>query len=155
MSKTRSTDAANAWRAMLVTFTSVHNQLADELHEECGLPMEHYEILLMLFEAGPEGLRPSEIADRRRLSRSGVTRLIDRLEGEKLVERRACDDDRRGSVVGLSDAGRAVFTRAGRVHLAGIEHYVGGSLTTQEMAELEGLLKKVSLEPLSNGGSDD
>ena len=147
MARTRSTDASEAWRALLVAFTGVHHELARELEEECGLPVEHYEILLMLFEAGGDGLRPSEIADRRRLSRSGVTRLIDRLERDGLVDRRVCGDDRRGNVVSLIPAGRKTFARAGRIHLDGIERYVGSKPTASEMADLRRILSKVSIEP--------
>ena len=147
MARTRSTGASEAWRTLLVAFTGVHHELARELEDVCGLPVEHYEILLMLFEAGGDGLRPSEIATRRRLSRSGATRLIDRLERDGLVDRHVCGDDRRGNLVSLTSAGRKTFARAGRVHLDGIERYVGSKLTAAEMADLRRILSKVSIEP--------
>ena len=146
MSKTRSTEASEAWRALLVAFTGVHRELAHELEEAQALPFEHYEILLMLYEAEGDGLRPSEIAERRRLSRSGTTRLIDRLERDGLVDRRVCGDDRRGNLVSPTAVGRKTFAEAGRVHLAGIERHVGSRLTTAEMTELRHLLSKLSVD---------
>jgi len=144
MPKTRSTDASEVWRALLVAFTSIHHELARELEEECALPIENYEILLMLYEAGRHGLRPSEIAERRYLSRSGATRLIDRLERDGLVDRRECRGDRRGNIVSLTRTGHRIFARAGRVHLDGIERHVGAHLTEKEMAGLRRLLSKLS-----------
>lgn len=154
MATTRSTDASKAWRALLVAFTGVHDELARELDDGCGLPIEHYEILLMLYEAGGEGLRPSDIADRRRLSRSGATRLIDRLDRDGLVDRRVCGDDRRGTLVSLAPAGRRLFAKAGRIHLDGIDRYVGSKLTTTEMADLRHILSKICAEPSSGRHRD-
>lgn len=114
------------------------------MEQEFGLPIERYEILLMLYEAGGDGMRPSEIAQRRRLSRSGATRLIDRLERDGLVDRRACGDDRRGSVVSLTQTGRKTFTAAGRLHIDGIERHVGARLTPAEMIEVQRILSKLS-----------
>ncbi|MFW2380110.1 MAG: MarR family winged helix-turn-helix transcriptional regulator [Acidimicrobiales bacterium] len=151
MATTRSTEASEAWRALLVAFTDVHHELAAELEHECGLPIEHYEILLMLYEADGQGLRPSEIATRRRLSRSGATRLIDRLVRDQLVDRRTCGEDRRSNLVSLTTTGRKAFARAGRVHLEGIDRHVGSRLTGSEMAELGRLLEKLALEPPSDG----
>ncbi len=144
MARTRTTPASTAWRSLLVAFTSTHKELASELLEETGVHIEQYEILLMLYEAGDNGIRPSDIADRRRLSRSGATRLVDRLEQKGVVERRSCGTDRRGNVVVLAERGRETFTRAGRVHLVGIERLVGERLTKTEMAELSRLLDKLA-----------
>lgn len=146
MGRTRSTAASEAWRALLMAFTGIHDELANELAEACDMPLDHYEILLMLYEAGGTGLRPSEIAARRRLSRSGATRLIDRLERDGLVARRLCDGDRRGNVVSLTSAGEKRFAQAGRVHLAGIDRQIGARLTKAEMADLQRLLAKLSVE---------
>ncbi len=144
MASTRSTPASEAWRALLMAFTGIHHELAAEMEQVVGLPIEHYEILIMLYEAEDAGLRPSEIAQRRRLSRSGATRLIDRLAAAELVERQDCDDDGRGSVVVLTAAGREAFARAGRLHLKGIERCVGSALSPSELAQLQSLLIKLS-----------
>jgi len=112
------------------------------------VPIEHYEILLMLYEAGDEGLRPSVIADKRRLSRSGATRLIDRLVEKGIIERQSCGDDGRATNVVLAKEGRRTFVRTGRVHLDGIERHVGSRLTAEEMTELARLLNKLSPERL-------
>ncbi len=139
----RSTPASEAWRSLLMAFTGIYNDLAREMAERTGVQIEHYEILLMLYEAGDEGLRPSAIADHRRLSRSGATRLVDRLVEKGIIERRSCGTDGRGSVVVLAKEGRRTFMRAGRVHLDGIDRHVGNRLTLDEMAVLKRLLHKL------------
>lgn len=144
MPRTRSTVAVEAWRSLLLAFTGVHEELAHEMEQELGLPIERYEILMMLYESGGDGMRPSEIAEQRRLSRSGATRLIDRLESDGLVDRRACGDDRRGNVVSLTKSGRKTFTAAGRLHIDGIERHVGAKLTRTEMIEAHRILSKLS-----------
>jgi len=128
---------------LLQAFTGIHNDLACEMEAECGLPIEHYEILLMLYEGDAEGMRPSEIAQRRLLSRSGATRLVDRLEQDNLVERKTFGTDRRGSLVTLTANGKKTFVRAGRVHLAGIQKHVGQRLTAAETSELRRILSKL------------
>ena len=115
--------------------------LADELATQVGMPLERYEILLIL--AGEGSMRPSELADRRHLSRSGATRLIDRLERDGLVERRSHDADRRGTALALTPAGETAFRAAGRVHLRGLERHIGAVLTEDEMSQLRDLLIKL------------
>ena len=143
MPVTKSTPASEAWRALLVAFTGINNELAAEMDDGFGVAMEDYEVLLMLYEAGRDGLRPSEIAANRRLSRSGATRLVDRLERDGLVERLDCGADGRGSVVSLSRQGRRTFPEVGRLHLNGIERHVGSRLSVSEAAELRRLLDKL------------
>ena len=127
-----------------MAFAGINNELASELAAETGVQMVHYEILLMLYEAGEEGLRPSVIADKRRLSRSGATRLIDRLVEKGIIERRSCGADGRVSNIVLAEEGRRTFLRAGRVHLEGIERHVGARMTLDELAELQRLLDKLA-----------
>jgi DNA-binding MarR family transcriptional regulator len=148
--KLKTTEASATWRALLVAFTSVGRSLADEMEAETGLSLERYEILLMLSQTEGGAMRPSALADDRRLSRSGATRLIDRLERDGLVERRSCDTDRRGSFVALTPEGEEAFRRAGRVHLRGIDEHVGSHLSPGEMAEIRRVLAKLA-RPATGG----
>jgi len=140
----RRSEASDAWRALLTAFARVNGVLADEMDAETALPLARYEILLLLIQAEDGALRPSELAERRRLSRSGATRLIDRLDRDGLVERRSCGTDRRGNLVTLTPKGEEAFRKAGRVHLRGIEEHVGSHLTSDEMAELRRILTKLA-----------
>ncbi len=137
----RSTDASDTFRVLLTVVDRMSRVLADELVAQVGMPLERYEILLIL--AGEGSMRPSELADRRHLSRSGATRLIDRLERDGLVERRSHDADRRGTVLALTSAGEMAFRAAGKVHLRGLEQHIGAVLTESEMSQLRDLLTKL------------
>ncbi len=147
MAQLSSTDAVAAWRSLLETFTDIRDVLAEELRDAEGIELEHYEVLLMLYEAGDDGIRPSDLADKRRVSRSGITRLVDKLETRQIVERKDCGDDGRGRVLVLGREGKRLFTRAGRVHLDGIERHVGQRLTNKDMADLQRILAKLGETP--------
>src|SRR5678815_3229180 len=84
------------WRSFLVAHAQIRRQLERELQAEQSLGLGEYEVLLLLARAPERQLRMSELADLLVLSRSGVTRLVDRLEADALVERASCDTDRRG-----------------------------------------------------------
>lgn len=142
--KLRSTEASETYRSLWATVTQVHDVLAREMEDETGLPFERYRILLLLARADNEALRPSELADALPITRSGVSRLIDRLERDGIVERRSCAADGRGRFVGLTPRGEEVFRHAGRVHLRGIGHHLGSNLTVDEMAELRRLTSKLA-----------
>lgn len=142
--KLRTTEASETWRAVITAFTRVNGVLAEEMASETDVSLEWYSILLMLTQADGGAMRPSELADGIGLSRSATTRLVDRLERDGLVKRETCPTDRRGSFVSLTVRGEELFTRAGRVHLRGIDQHVGSHLTAQEMADLRRILAKLA-----------
>jgi DNA-binding MarR family transcriptional regulator len=115
----------NAWRGMLRVHSATIAALDAELEREHGLPLTSYEVLLHLAESESGELRMGELAERVLLSRSGLTRLVDRLARRGLVERRNCEVDRRGSFARLTDAGRERFRQARPTHLRGVrEHFL-------------------------------
>src|SRR3954463_3420344 len=85
-----------AWRGFLRVHSTLVKALDAELQEAHGLPLSSYEVLITLRTAPGRRLRMAELADRVILSRSGMTRLVDRLEREGLLERDKCDSDARG-----------------------------------------------------------
>jgi DNA-binding MarR family transcriptional regulator len=95
-------------------------ELERELLAETGMPLSWYDVLLTLAEAPQRRLRMAELADRVLLSRSGLTRLIDRLQAEDLVRREPSPDDARGTFTVLTQQGMARLRAAAPVHLAGI-----------------------------------
>ena len=92
-----------AWRRFLRAHALVTRRLEDDLVAEHRLPLASYDVLVQLVEAPERRLRMSELAERVLLSRSGLTRLVDRLEREGLVRREACEDDARGLFTVLTD----------------------------------------------------
>src|SRR5215210_698597 len=97
----------DAWRGFLRTYSTLVRELDEELTERHRLPISSYDVLVQLDEA-PEGrLRMSALADAVLLSRSGLSRLVTRLEGQGLIERVECAADARGSFAAITDAGRS------------------------------------------------
>ena len=139
----KKTEASEAWRAVMTAFTRVNSVLADEMAAQTDISLDWYGVLITLSQSDG-GMRPSDLADAMGMSRSGTTRLIDRLEKAGLVERRMCGDDRRGTFVGLTEVGVVAFRKAGRVHLRGIEEHVGSVLSPDEMADLRRILGKLA-----------
>lgn len=140
----RTTEASETYTTLWTALTRLHGVLARDMEAETGLPFEWYRVLLMLAQSDDRALRPSELADALPITRSGVTRLIDRLEGDGIVERRTCATDGRGRLVALTPKGEDVFRRAGRKHLSDIGLHLGSSMSTDEMAQLRRLAGKLA-----------
>lgn len=128
-----STRELNAWRGMLAAHSATIAVLDTELEREHDLALSSYEVLLHLADAEDCSMRMGELAERLFLSRSGLTRLVDRLVRAGLLERTTCETDRRGSYARLTDEGRRRFDAARTTHLRGVrEHFLskldGGDL---------------------------
>jgi len=132
-----------AWRGLLRAHASLIRELDAELEAEHGLPLTSYEVLLHLADA-PEGrMRMSELADSVLLSRSGLTRLADRLEREGLIERQNCPDDARGAFAVITPGGRARRRAAAVTHLAGVRERFLDHFSSDEQKLLGGLWERV------------
>jgi DNA-binding MarR family transcriptional regulator len=102
------------WRDLARLFSTASCQLDKTLHERHGLGMSEFEILDRLAEARecPGSARMQELADEVHLSQSALSRAVDRLEREGLVERMSCATDRRGVFVRITDTGRERWLQA-------------------------------------------
>ena len=134
------------WRSFLVAHAQIRRMLERELQAEQSLGLGEYEVLLMLARAENRQLRMNELADRLVLSRSGVTRLVDRLEAESLVERASCATDRRGSWATLTEAGHARLRRAAPTHLRGVGEHFLDRIPQPELEALQRTLDRVLTE---------
>ena len=132
-----------AWRGMLETHSALIARLDRELERDHGLPLTSYEVLMYLSDTDNGELRMGELADRLLLSRSGITRLVDRLERQGLVERRRCSDDGRGFNAHLTEAGQAKVRAARPDHLAGVRRHFLSSLSPGEIDSLGSLWERL------------
>jgi DNA-binding MarR family transcriptional regulator len=139
-------DAARlaAWRALMEAHAAVTDLLERELEQERGLPLSKFEVLLKLAEAPDGRMRMLELAQSVLLSKSGLSRLVDRMEEAGLVRRERCPSDRRGAYAVLTDEGRALLRRAAPVHLRGIEEHFARHLADDEVQVLAEVLGKVN-----------
>jgi DNA-binding MarR family transcriptional regulator len=132
-----------AWRGFLRVHAALERQLDSELVAAHGLPLSSYEVLLTVADAPGERMRMSEIADSVLLSRSGVTRLVDRLERDGLVERIPCEDDARGQYAVLTARGRDAFDAARKTHLAGVRRTFLERLEPDELQAMAGFWERL------------
>jgi len=109
-----------AWRGMLRVHSALVKQLDAELSSAHKLPLSSYEVLLNLEAAPGQKRRMAELADSVLLSRSGMTRLVDRLEKDGLLRRDTCTDDGRGAYAVLTEKGAAALADARNTHLDGV-----------------------------------
>ena len=138
-----STAELTAWRAFLRAHATIVRALEAELLAEHDLPLASYDVLVQLSEAPGQRLRMTELADRVLLSRSGLTRLADRLEREGLLRREACESDARGTLAVLTDAGLDRLRSAWPTHRRGVEEHVLRRLSPDEVVVLGSLLGKL------------
>jgi DNA-binding MarR family transcriptional regulator len=132
-----------AWRGLLRAHAGLIKELDAELEREHGLPLTSYEVLLHLDLAPDRRLRMSDLADSVLLSRSGLTRLVDRLERDGLLERASCKSDARGSFAVLTDRGRSALRAAAGTHLRGIRERFIGHFSDAELDQLAGFWERV------------
>jgi DNA-binding MarR family transcriptional regulator len=113
------------WRAFVMAQAAVTRQLDAELRAEHGMSLQEYEALLALVESPDRRLRMGRLAEALHLSKSGVTRLVDRLASDGLVARVSCASDARGAEAELTTAGVDRLRTASKTHLRGIaEHFL-------------------------------
>lgn len=109
------------WVVFLRAHAAVSRALEAELEAEQSMSLADYEALIQLAHADGRRLRMSELADRMILTRSGISRLVDRLEAGRYVERVACSTDARGAFAVLTDAGYERLQAASPTHLRGVD----------------------------------
>lgn len=124
------------WRGLLRVHAALIKELDAELQAAHGLPLSSYEVLLTLRHSPAGEMRMSQIADSVLLSRSGLTRLVDRLERDGLIERRECAADKRGAYAALTETGRERFDEAQRTHLSGVRARFLERLGEEDMRRL-------------------
>ena len=122
----------------------VSRRLDEDLRSEHGLSLQEYVSLLILAEAPERRLRMGRLADQLALSKSGATRLIDRLVGDGLVERVTCSSDARGAEAQLTPTGVDRLRTAAPTHLRGIAEYFLSTIADADLAVVERVMTDVA-----------
>jgi DNA-binding MarR family transcriptional regulator len=143
--------ALRVWRAFLQASVLLPRRLDEELQAAHGLSLAEYDALLHIANAPERRVRMSVLADRVLLSRSGITRLVDRLVADGMVERWACPTDARGAEAALTGSGLDRLREAARTHVAGIERHFLTPLDSADREAIERGLGRVAdaLDPCS------
>jgi DNA-binding MarR family transcriptional regulator len=138
-----------AWRGLLRAHACLAKRLDAALDHAHGLPMTSYEVLHHLEGASSGRMRMRDLAERAQLSRSGLTRLVDRLEREDLIERCSCDHDARGSFACLTGLGRERLAEARGTHLAVVRKHFLSRFSEEELDMLADTWERIA--PCENG----
>jgi DNA-binding MarR family transcriptional regulator len=139
------------WRAFLEAHARVTRRLDEELRAEHDLSLAEYETLLAIAWAPERRIRMRSLADSILLSKSGVTRLIDRLVADGLVERSACLSDARGAEAVLTEAGLDRLRTASRTHLRGIDEHFLEVVDQDDLVAIERSMRQVAARAAGAG----
>lgn len=133
-----------AWRAFLRAGTTSTLALEAAL-ADTGVSHSEYDVLVNVASGPKDGLRPTDLAERVLITKSGLTRLLDRLVDRGYIERRACASDRRGQLIVLTPDGRRAFRRAAPNVVRAIGTLFGEQFSDRDIAAL-----RVACERIAN-----
>ena len=128
---------------MLRAHSQLVRTLDADLARDHDLPLSSYEVLLYLNDSDGGRMRMSELADSVLISRSGLTRLVDRLERQGLLKRERCTSDARGLFAEITPEGRRLFAQARQTHLDGVRRLFLERFSRDELRTFGGLWQKL------------
>jgi len=144
VARSRPTDERlRVWRSFLEVHATVVGHLEEEMAEARDLPLAWYDVLVALSEAPDRRLRMQDLAARVLFSRSGLTRLVDRMVAAGWVAREPCPQDRRGMFAVCTAEGSAVLRGASGIHLRGVWEHFDRHLTDADVAALDAVLGRI------------
>ena len=141
---TKTLPSTDVFANLATAYATLTRELSASLVAQHGLTINDYGCLLLLSRAGDEGMRRIDLANELRLSPSGITRLLDRLEDQGLVGKGACKEDARVSYAILTDAGLTKLRDAAPGHIEDIERQLADILDEEEMRTLTELLGRIA-----------
>jgi DNA-binding MarR family transcriptional regulator len=134
----------NAWHGFLVAHAALELILNRELEAACGLPLRWFDVLTQLHMTPHKRLSMTELASAVLLSKSGLTRLVDRIEEAGLVQRAAAPGDRRSLLIVLTPSGQKTLKRAAPIHEDGIRRHFAAHIRDNEAAAVEAALGRMA-----------
>jgi DNA-binding MarR family transcriptional regulator len=134
----------NAWGAFLTAHKALETILSRELESACGLPLTWFDALAQLHMAPAQRLTMTQLATALLFSKSGLTRLTDRLVEAGLVQRLARPGDRRSLHIALADLGEEKFRQALPIHLDHVKRHFAAYIEDGEAAAVESALVRMA-----------
>lgn len=132
-----------AWRNFITAHANLIDLIDRELATADRLPLHWYDVLIELVEAPENRLRMNELAQKVVLSRSGLTRLVDKLETAGFLRRQAAPNDRRGAFAVLTDKGKDAVRKSWPVYAKGISKYFVSNITKEEAQTLRDVFARI------------
>ena len=136
--------AVDALGHLVGAHATLTRQLSAQLVDEHGLTMSEYEVLFLLSREPEHAMRRIDLSREVRLSPSGITRMLDRLETTGLVKKGNCPQDARVTYAVLTEAGMNKLRECAPAHFAAVERLIGERLSAEEVESLSNLLSRLS-----------
>lgn len=143
MARATRTSDIDLWADYRRAHTQLVTRLDTDLQARVGFPLAWHDVLVQLSEAPGRKLRLQDLADQMHFSRSGLTRLIDRIEGAGFVARQQDRQDRRGVYAVLTRAGRGAVTRAASTYTTDVDRYFLRVLSGSDKRALRTTLRQI------------
>jgi len=134
-----------AWTAFLAAHKALAAILSRELESTCGLPLTWFDVLAQLHEAPSQRFTMTQLANAILFSKSGLTRLIDRMEAAGLVQRLARPGDRRSLHIALTEVGAKKLEQAVPIHLETVKRHFAAHIHDSETAAVESALERIAI----------
>ena len=142
MSKELSREGVEAWKGLLLAHATLVEQIDREMARHNLLPLDWYDALLALEDAPGRRLKMSDLADQVLLSKSGLTRLVDRLEAKGYIKREGCRSDRRVAYAVLTPEGLKAREESWPTYRAAIQDHFASHLTSEQLEVIGTSLQK-------------
>lgn len=133
----------NAWGGFLGAYARINRIVEEDLREHSRLTHVEFEVLLRLSWEENHRVRIQELAAQSLLTRSGVSRVVERLEKAGLVTREEASEDRRGAYAVLTEAGIERFQKAAQAHMAFVREKFLGLFNEQELEQMSVFWKRL------------
>ena len=132
-----------AWRGLKCAYAGLSKALDAELESEHGLPLTSFEVLRYVGAADGKRMRMCDLADSILLSRSGLTRLVDRLERDGLIARESCSSDARGAYAVLTVTGESKLEAAKSTYRGAVRRMFLDHFSADELDNLAAAMERV------------
>jgi DNA-binding MarR family transcriptional regulator len=139
-----SEEEVEAWRGLLRAHSSLAKRLDSALEGTHGLPLRAFQVLYFLEDTPHGKMRMCDLAEQAQLSRSGLTRLVDRLEKEGLLSRCSCEHDARGAYACLTEDGRERVDAARGTHLDVVREHFLSRFSERELSTLTEMWSRIA-----------
>lgn len=133
-----------AWRAFLEAHRRVVVRIEEELERQVGIPLPWFDVMSTLAQTAEGRCRMQDLAQTVLISKSGLTRLVDRMERAGLVERQACEDDRRGTFATLTESGLALYERCAPVYVGAVTEHFADLLDEEQALVLADVMSTIA-----------
>jgi DNA-binding MarR family transcriptional regulator len=142
------------WKAYRDLYQELSTVLEDQLLRDSGLSGSEYAVLVELSHSPDGVLRARELGLELGWDRSRLSHLVGRMEKRRLVVREECEEDARGSMVRLTDAGRATVDGVAPEHSEAIRRYFFNALSKDELETFASVVDRLRDNLARQGASD-